>query len=118
MSRYTFTCEHFDYDDFTGDKLGVIAKNTTEFEADDLDSMIESFESFLRGAGYNFDGNLQIVEEKVSDLSVWNKIVVNHLTYLETKQMEGNCEICNLPKSVMATNKCYDQNCPVQTNAN
>ena len=46
MARYTFTCEHFDYNDFTGDEQNVAAKHTTEFRADTLETMLENFELF------------------------------------------------------------------------
>lgn len=64
MSRYTFTCEHFNYDHFTGDETDISAKNTTEFRAGDLSTVLENFESFLRGAGYHFNGTIDIVEEE------------------------------------------------------
>ena len=122
MARYTFTCEHFDYNDWTGEETGVISKTVTEFRADEMITMLENFESFLRGAGFVFDGHIDVVEPEPESIgtntSVWNRIVADHLTFLESKEVQGNCEVCNLPKSVMATNKCYDQNCPVQTNAN
>ena len=60
MARYTFTCEHFNYNDF-GDENNIASKHTTEFHADDLTTMIENFEMFLRGAGFHFDGALDIV---------------------------------------------------------
>jgi hypothetical protein len=129
MSRYTFTCEHFEYDNFTGDKVGVASKTTTEFQTVDLSTMLENFESFLRASGFHFDGQLEIVhpddycvdiesteDEKVNS-SVWNQIISNHLRFMETKNLEGNCEICKLPKSVMATHNCFEKNCPVH-NAN
>ena len=61
MARYTFTCEHFDYNDFNGDEQNVAAKHTTEFRADTLETMLENFEMFLRGAGFHFDGVIGVV---------------------------------------------------------
>jgi hypothetical protein len=66
MSRYTFICEHtniFDEDNVT-------SKLTSEFRADDLNSVLEEFESFLRGAGFHFDGVLDVV--KPEEESIWN----------------------------------------------
>jgi hypothetical protein len=77
MSRYTFTCEHFQYDDFTGDKIGVSSKITKEFNSEELNLIIENFESFLRGAGFQFNGELSIVENS-SDL-VKPQNVMNHM---------------------------------------
>ena len=61
MARYTFTCEHFNYNDFNGDEQNVASKHTTEFRADTLETMLENFEMFLRGAGFQFDGVIDIV---------------------------------------------------------
>lgn len=73
MARYTFTCEHFAYDDFTGDETNVSVKHTTQFRADDLTTMLENFESFLRGAGFHFDGVIDVVKpEEESVESEWD----------------------------------------------
>ena len=61
MARYTFTCEHFNYNDFNGDEQDVASKHTTQFRADDLTTMLENFEMFLRGAGFQFDGVIDVV---------------------------------------------------------
>jgi hypothetical protein len=68
MAKYTFTCEHFNYNDFNGNEMDVASKHTTEFRADDLTTMLENFESFLRGAGFHFDGVIDIVppEKEIS----------------------------------------------------
>jgi hypothetical protein len=60
MARYTFTCEHFSYNDF-GDENNIASKHTTEFRADTLETMIENFEMFLRGSGFVFDGVIDVV---------------------------------------------------------
>ena len=70
MARYTFTCEHFNYNNFTGNEEDVSSKHTVEFRADDLTTMLEQFEMFLRGAGFHFDGQLDIVQEEESP--EWN----------------------------------------------
>jgi hypothetical protein len=77
MSRYTFTCEHFEYDDFTGDKIGVSSKTTKEFNSEELNSIIENFESFLRGVGFQFNGELSIVENLSDQVKPQN--VINHM---------------------------------------
>ena len=64
MARYTFTCEHFDYNNFTGNEEGVSSKHTVEFRADTLETMFEQFEMFLRGAGFHFDGRLDVVNDE------------------------------------------------------
>lgn len=61
MSRYTFTCEHFNYNDYYGKEESVASKHTTEFRADGLDTMLENYEIFLRASGFYFEGKLDIV---------------------------------------------------------
>jgi hypothetical protein len=69
MSRYTFICEQFDYDEFTGDKIGVLSKTTKEISSEELYVILENFESFLKGSGFRFDGHLEIIEE---DEKLWS----------------------------------------------
>jgi hypothetical protein len=59
MSKFTFICE----DDPMPFAESVLTKRTFEFNADTLDSVIGEFETFLRGCGYNFEGNLEFVGE-------------------------------------------------------
>lgn len=49
MSKYTFICEHWD-----GSKV------TIEKESDTLSDVLESFEFFLKGAGFIIDGAVDI----------------------------------------------------------
>jgi hypothetical protein len=59
MSKYTFICEHTDlYGKVDGNKI------THEVTQESLMSVLESFEQFLRGVGFYFDGHLDIVEEE------------------------------------------------------
>lgn len=55
MSKYTFTCEHWD-----GSKV------TFEKDADALSDVLESFEFFLKGAGFYLDGQVDIVPEETT----------------------------------------------------
>lgn len=60
MSKYTFTS------DFVPDQLDGCNRSTKithEFEADTIEEMCSQFEYFLRGAGFHFDGRLDIVED-------------------------------------------------------
>ncbi len=67
MARYTFTCEHFNYNVF-GDENNIASKHTTEFRADTLETMLENFEMFLRGSGFHFDGVVDIVPHESDDV--------------------------------------------------
>jgi hypothetical protein len=62
MARYTLICEHFKYDEFTGDETNIASKHTTEFRADDLNSVLEEVEMFLKGSGFHFDGVIDVVK--------------------------------------------------------
>lgn len=37
-------------------------KTTVEFEADQLEDVLENFTDFLRGCGYHIDGHLEVTE--------------------------------------------------------
>jgi hypothetical protein len=59
MSKYTFICEHTDlYGKLDGNKI------THEVTQESLMSVLESFEQFLRGVGFYFDGHLDVVEDE------------------------------------------------------
>ena len=68
MARFTFTCEHFDYNDLTGDEQNVASTHTTQFRADTLKTMLENFEMFLRGAGFQFDGVIDVISPEENDI--------------------------------------------------
>ena len=126
MARYTFTCEHFDYDMFRGEENGVASKHTTEFSADELTTMLENFELFLRGSGFVFDGVIDVVnpdanddifhdgdEEVVND--TWSKVLERHLTDMENNDIQrGICEVCKLPLETMLQHNCFDEQCPLK----
>lgn len=60
MSKYTFT-SNFVPDQL--DRCNRAIKITHEFEADTIEEVCAQFEDFLRGAGFHFDGHLDIVED-------------------------------------------------------
>ena len=57
MPKFTFICEHSD----------PLIRNTYEFEVEFLDDVVQEFETFLRGSGFYFNGNLDFVEEQKTD---------------------------------------------------
>jgi hypothetical protein len=54
MPKFTFICDH-------NNELGSGPVVTFETEQVYLPSVLEDFELFLRGAGFIFDGNIDIV---------------------------------------------------------
>jgi hypothetical protein len=61
--KFTLKCEHYDYDIYSGKELHVDNTVTHEFRAEVLSTILENFESFLRGNGFHFEGNLDIVND-------------------------------------------------------
>jgi len=112
MAKYTFICEHIE----AGDGL----KNITEFRSDYLPDVLDNLELFLRGAGFYFDGKLQIINEQdyplpeeiddFPDDGVFFQVVQSHMDYLDSKQ--SYCTVCGLSKDVMQGQKCFDPICP------
>ena len=63
--KFTLTCQHSVYNGFTGQKISDNGdKLTSEFEAEDLDKILESFECFLRGCGFHPSGHLMFTENE------------------------------------------------------
>jgi hypothetical protein len=128
MAKFTLICDHGEF--------GTPLKNTTEFEVDFLPEVLENFELFLRGAGFVFDGKVEIYDE-TADVSIesydvdygvdynmdfgtdavaesydaFEQVVNNHIDYLASKQKDI-CSTCGLSSAVMQGQKCYDQSCP------
>ena len=61
MSKFTFICEQYDYDEYTGEQKEVVSKTTKEFYGHTLEGILDEMTTFLRGAGYHFDGHLDVV---------------------------------------------------------
>ena len=68
MSRYTFKCENFDYSNPFNPNERIASTMTQEFRADDLTTVLENFEMFLRGSGFYFEGRLDIVNDEWSEI--------------------------------------------------
>ena len=113
MAKYTFICEHIE----AGDGL----KNITEFRTDYLPDVLDNLELFLRGAGFYFDGKLEIINEQDYPLPEENdeldigsgafaQVVQSHMDFLDSKQ--SHCTVCGLSKDVMQGQKCFDPICP------
>ena len=93
MPSFKFECEHRTAWDST-----LEVRHTTECEYEQLDDVIGAFQDFLRGCGYYFDGNLEIVPNQAVEK-------VNAVR-------ESLCVVCKLPKSVMEHHQCFDKHCP------
>lgn len=59
MSKFTFVYQNIDL--YSSE---VTSKITTETNADTLNEVLEEFECFLKGAGYVFDGRIDLVKEE------------------------------------------------------
>jgi hypothetical protein len=56
MSKFKFICEEAEY-------YSPKSTRTTEFSAVLLDDVLKEFEMFLKGCGFQFDGNVIIEQE-------------------------------------------------------
>ena len=136
MSKFTFICE----DDPMPFSDGIVSKKTVEFNGESLEGIISEFEMFLKGCGFNFDGQqLDFVDNhsdsfdyseepsewyneefKTPQSDPWTKIVERHEEQLEQDYLNNIfgssdllCPVCKLSKKTMGGHKCWDVNCPV-----
>jgi hypothetical protein len=117
MSKFTFVCQ----EESMPFVHSIQSKRTVEFNAETLDDILNEFEMFLRGAGFHFDGRLDIVNEddyiqpeeelETTQTGSW-EWTVNSLMNPPKFRASG-CEVCGLDKSMMKSHNCYDDNCPV-----
>ena len=132
MAKFTLICDHGEF--------GAPLKSTMEFDVDFLPEVLENFELFLRGAGFVFEGKVEIYDESAgfsiephnSDYDVdydvdydtnfgtddmaqsyaaFDQVVGNHIDYLNSKRNDI-CSICGLSSAVMQGQRCYDPACP------
>ncbi len=113
MSKFTFVCQ----EESMPFVHSIQSKRTVEFNAETLGDIVNEFEMFLRGAGFHFEGHLDIVNEddyiqpEETQTSSW-EWTVNSLMNPPKFRANG-CEVCGLDKSMMKSHNCYDDNCPV-----
>ena len=58
MSKFTFICE----DEAMPWSAGITSKKTVEFNGDSLSEIVGEFQMFLKGCGFNFEGQLDLVD--------------------------------------------------------
>jgi hypothetical protein len=126
--KFTLKCEHFDYDIYSGNELDVNNIVTHEFRGESLSSILENFESFLRGNGFHFEGNLDIVNDEYtekccsSENCLYQSFQDNN-DNLDYDHPEANfdydeseslsmCPVCKIDNNIMKNHTCFDKNCP------
>jgi hypothetical protein len=126
MPKFTLTCEH---------DGPVGSKNTLEFEADFLPTVLEHFRQFLKGCTFEFDGELEIVgldyyKEPEPDYEDENEIdyvgsqVFDNMAAslmasshkddtisITSINLSDKCSVCGLPVTIMERNTCFDPKC-------
>ena len=128
MPKFTLICEH---------DGPVGSKNTLEFEADFLPTVLEHFRQFLKGCSFEFDGELDIVDvdysrykepesdygdeyeeddvgEQVFDNMAANLMASSHkddTISITSLDLSDKCSVCGLPVAIMQRNTCFDPKC-------
>ena len=126
MPKFTLTCEH---------DGPVGSKNTLEFEADFLPTVLEHFRQFLKGCTFEFDGELEIVgldhykepesdyEDEYEEDYVGEQVFDNMAASLMASShkddtisitsldLSDKCSVCGLPVAIMQRNTCFDPKC-------
>ena len=122
MPKFTLTCEH---------DGPVGSKNTLEFEADFLPTVLEHFRQFLKGCTFEFDGELEIVgldyykepeldypdeyEEDYVGAQVFDNMASSLMNTPKDEvglfSLEEKCSVCGLPVAIMERNTCFDPKC-------
>jgi len=129
MPKFTLTCEH---------DGPVGSKNTLEFEADFLPTVLEHFRQFLKGCSFEFDGELEIVgldyykepeldypdeyEEDYVGAQVFDNMAANLMASshkddtisISSLDLSDKCSVCGLPVAIMQRNTCFDPKCGIK----
>jgi hypothetical protein len=134
MSKFTFVCQ----EESMPFVHSTQSKRTVEFNAETLDSILNEFEMFLRGAGFHFNGQLDIVnvdewnedndgieeyetpqfqfdEEEIKKR--WDATIQSMMNPPKFRASEEKCSVCNIAKSQMKGHRCWDTKCPILESA-
>jgi len=103
--KFTLKCEHFEYDIYSGKELDVNNTVTHEFREESLSTILENFESFLRGNGFHFEGNLDIVNDDYPESACTSE-------YNDESETLSTCPVCKIDNNIMKNYQCFDKNCP------
>jgi len=99
----------------------VVRTNTLQFEGEFLDGVLLEMQEFLRGCGYYFDGQLQLViesdvetQEEQYQNSTWNHVVDSLMNPPHFRANQPTrCTVCNITLSEFERgHKCFDKKCP------
>jgi hypothetical protein len=95
---------------------GRCAETTVEFNADSLQDILEHFEMFLRGSGFNPSGTLDFVsnEEYYGEIPDFDPPTDQQHCFTEVD--DKLCQRCGLTKGQLGTNICYDMKCGFNDN--
>jgi hypothetical protein len=90
---------------------------THEFSTPQLHEVIQQMEYFLRGSGFFFDGELDIVQTEIN--LGFQQIAISgpeiESKSLLPEQQHERCGVCKLRKDVMKEYTCFDKHCPKGT---
>jgi hypothetical protein len=134
MSKFTFICQ----EESMPFVHSIQSKRTVEFNAETLDDILNEFEMFLRGAGFHFNGQLDIVnvdewnedsdgieefktpqfqfdEEEIKKR--WDATIQSMMNPPKFRASEEKCSVCNIAKSQMKGHRCWDTKCPILESA-
>jgi len=131
MPNFKLECEHRTAWDCELDN-----RVTMEFNKETLTEVIAQFQDFLRGCGYYFDGNLEIVdhseEQLFEDDQQSARVFDTMASSLTSESFTVNlpdygaaqpisidlsgftsttCPVCKLDANVMSRHKCFDPKC-------
>ena len=104
MSKFTFIKEDGTY--------CINSKQTVEFSAVSLEEVLKQFETFLRGAGFEFEGKVNIFDENTPYDNYDKDFDFGNLSQNNWPFSITVCPVCKIDNETMSKHKCYDNNCP------
>lgn len=93
-----------------------MSETRSEFYAVDLEEICDHFTRFLRGCGFEFEGNIGVVNDLSNDTDDWLDYDFDQETSDdEFDDDDEKCSICKMTKMQMDGHICFDKSCPFQT---
>jgi hypothetical protein len=108
MSKFTFIKENGTY--------CINSKQTVEFSAVSLEEVLKQFETFLRGGGFVFNGEVGIIEGEDYQSNYdydydFSNLPQNNWPFAKT-ETPSVCPVCKIDNETMSNHACYDSKCP------
>jgi hypothetical protein len=92
---------------------------SSEFYGDGLDGICKYLTKFLKGCGFDFEGNISIVINDTDYFDDWPDVGSDNAMFDDEEEiadLSETCSICKLTRSHSDNHVCFHKTCPFESN--